>query len=168
MAATQLQSIGSAVDAANAVATVPITGLAAAGADEISGAVAAAFTGYGQQFQALAGQAAAFGNQFLRNLVAAAHSYEATEGASIGQMLTPAVNAVNGQVEELTGRPLMGNGADGYTNSQGIGTPGGAGGWLYGDGGRGGSTTCWPPRCWAQARLRSSSRIRHDTPSTAR
>ncbi|ORW53152.1 hypothetical protein AWC20_20210 [Mycobacterium parmense] len=31
-----------------------------------------------------------------------------------------------------------------------------------------GSTSCWPPRCWAQARLRSSSRIRHDTPSTAR
>src|ERR1700730_1260867 len=58
-AAAYLQSIGSAVNAANAAAAVPITTLAAAGADEISGAVTAAFAGYGQQFQTLAGQAAA-------------------------------------------------------------------------------------------------------------
>jgi hypothetical protein len=140
-AAADLESIGSAVDTANAAAAVSTTGLAAAGADEISAAVAALFAGHGQQFQALAGQAAAFSDQFLRNLVAAARSYAATESASIGQMLSPALNAVNGPVQELTGRPLIGGGADGYTNSQGVGTPGGAGGWLYGDGGGGGTST---------------------------
>src|SRR3984893_4690548 len=140
-AAAYLQSIGSAVNAANAAAAVPITTLAAAGADEISGAVTAAFAGHGPQVPTLAGQAAAFGDQFVRNLLAGAHSYEATEGAIVGQMLSPMVNAVNGPLQEMTGRPLMGNGADGYTNSQGTGTPGGAGGWLYGDGGRGGTST---------------------------
>jgi PE family len=140
-AAAHLEGIGSAVDAANAVAAVPTTRLAAAGADEISAAVAALFAGHGQQFRALAGQAAAFSDQFLRNLVAGAHSCAATESASIGQMLSPALDAVNGPVQELTGSPLIGNGADGYTDSQGVGTPGRAGGWLYGDGGGGGTST---------------------------
>jgi hypothetical protein len=41
----------------------------------------------------------------------------------------------------LTGRPLIGNGANGTTNAQGVGTPGGPGGWLYGNGGDGGDST---------------------------
>jgi hypothetical protein len=51
------------------------------------------------------------------------------------------LGGVNGVVETLTGRPLFGNGADGTTNTQGVGTPGGAGGWLYGNGGDGGDST---------------------------
>ena len=49
--------------------------------------------------------------------------------------------AVNGVVQTLTGRPLIGNGANGTTNAQGVGTPGGPGGWLYGNGGDGGDST---------------------------
>jgi hypothetical protein len=44
-------------------------------------------------------------------------------------------------VQTLTGRPLVGNGADGTTNAQGAGTPGGPAGWLYGNGGDGGDST---------------------------
>jgi hypothetical protein len=50
-------------------------------------------------------------------------------------------DGVNGFVQTLTGRPLVGNGTDGTTNAQGVGTAGGAGGWLYGDGGDGGDST---------------------------
>ena len=59
-AAADLKGIGSALDAAHAAAAVPTTGLAAAGADEVSAAVAALFGGVGQEFQALNAQASAF------------------------------------------------------------------------------------------------------------
>ncbi|KAA1251054.1 PE family protein [Mycobacterium simiae] len=52
-----------------------------------------------------------------------------------------AAGPVNEPFVELTGRPLIGDGANGYTNAQGVGTAGGAGGWLYGDGGTGGTST---------------------------
>ncbi len=41
----------------------------------------------------------------------------------------------------LTGRQLIGNGANGITDAQGVGTAGGAGGWLLGSGGMGGTST---------------------------
>lgn len=137
-AATNLESIGSALDAAHAAVALPTTELVAAGADEVSTAVAALFAGYGQQYQALAGQVAAFHGWFTGTLATNANSYASTEAANIGQLLS---GVVSGPVRELTGRPLIGNGANGYTNSQGVGTPGGAGGWLYGNGGNGGNST---------------------------
>lgn len=48
---------------------------------------------------------------------------------------------VNGVVQTLTGRPLVGDGTDGTTNAAGAGTPGGSAGWLYGNGGDGGDST---------------------------
>ncbi|MBX9983653.1 MAG: PE family protein, partial [Mycobacterium gordonae] len=45
-AATDLASLGSAVSAANAAATAPTVSMLAAGADEISAAVAAVFSGH--------------------------------------------------------------------------------------------------------------------------
>ena len=48
---------------------------------------------------------------------------------------------VNTAVRTLTGRALIGNGENGVTDSQGVGTAGGAGGWLYGNGGNGGNST---------------------------
>ncbi|MCV7228028.1 PecA family PE domain-processing aspartic protease [Mycolicibacterium komossense] len=56
-----------------------------------------------------------------------------------------AVEALLGALNEpsltLTGRPLLGNGTNGITNAQGVGTAGGAGGWLFGNGGTGGTST---------------------------
>ncbi|REL51516.1 hypothetical protein DSI17_05210, partial [Mycobacterium tuberculosis] len=46
------------------------------------------------------------------------------------------LNVVNEPFQTLTGRPLIGNGANG---TPGTGADGGAGGWLFGNGGNGGS-----------------------------
>ena len=56
-ATADLKSIGAELDAAHAAVAVPTTGLVAAGADEVSAAVTALFTEYGQTFHALSAQA---------------------------------------------------------------------------------------------------------------
>ncbi|EHB57981.1 PE-PGRS family protein [Mycolicibacterium rhodesiae JS60] len=68
----------------------------------------------------------------------AARQAEARIQAALQQLSGGDVNSV---VQTLTGRPLVGNGADGTTNAQGVGTAGAPGGWLYGDGGDGGNST---------------------------
>jgi broad specificity phosphatase PhoE len=73
--------IGSVVTAGNLAAAIPTTGLAAAGADEVSASVAAMFSGHAQQYQAAAAQAAAYHQQFVSNLHAAAVSYAGAEAA---------------------------------------------------------------------------------------
>lgn len=141
VATTDLTRIGSAISSANTAAAAPTTALLAAGADEVSAVMATLFAEYGRQYQALAGQVAASYDQFTRTVLAGVNAYAAAEVANITQLATNAVNAVNEPALELTGRPLFGNGADGYTNAQGLGTAGKPGGWLYGNGGTGGIST---------------------------
>ena len=81
-AATDLSNVGSAVIAANAAAAAPTTGVLAAGADEVSAAVASLFAGHGQAFQALSAQAAAFHAQFVQALNGAGATYAAAEAAN--------------------------------------------------------------------------------------
>ena len=59
-AAQDLESLGSTVNSAHAVAALPTTSVLAAGADEVSAAVAAAFGAHGQAYQTLSAQAASF------------------------------------------------------------------------------------------------------------
>ncbi|EFD60585.1 PE protein [Mycobacterium tuberculosis EAS054] len=59
-AAADLAGIGSAIGAANAAAGAPTMALLAAGADEVSAAVAAVFSSYAQQYQALSAATAGF------------------------------------------------------------------------------------------------------------
>lgn len=138
---TELTGIGSAINAANAVAAAPIAGLLAAGADEISTALATLFAEYGQQYQALAGQVAVSYDQFTRKVMASVNAYAAVETANIGQLVSSAGDLINEPFVRYAGRPLIGDGADGYTNAYGVGTDGRPGGWLYGDGGTGGIST---------------------------
>jgi hypothetical protein len=137
-AAADLKSVGSALDAAHAAAAVPTGGILAAGADEVSAAVAALFSGHGQQFQALSAQASGFHQQFVQALSAAAGSYLSTEAANASPLQVVVQDAqslaVFTPVRDLLGRPLIGNGATGAP-----GQPGGAGGLLYGNGGTGGA-----------------------------
>lgn len=56
-AATDLEGIASALSTANLAAAVPTTGMLAAGADEVSAAVASLFAGYGQAYQSISLQA---------------------------------------------------------------------------------------------------------------
>ena len=67
-AAGNLAGIESALSAANAAARADTTAVLAAGADEVSAAIAAAFSGHAQGYQALSAQAAAFHDQFVQTL----------------------------------------------------------------------------------------------------
>ncbi len=160
-AAADLAGIGSAIGAANAAAGAPTMALLAAGADEVSAAVAAVFSSYAQQYQALSAAAAAFHDQFVRALAAGAGAYAGAEAANVEQQL---LNAINAPTLALLGRPLIGNGADG---AAGTGQAGGAGGLLYGNGGNGGSGAAgqaggarWPRRPGRQRRQRRDRRDR--------
>ncbi len=82
VAASKLATIGSTIREAHAAAGAT-TQIVAAAEDEVSGAIAAVFSAHGQGFQALGAQAAAFHDQFVRALTAAAASYAGAEGANV-------------------------------------------------------------------------------------
>jgi isoaspartyl peptidase/L-asparaginase-like protein (Ntn-hydrolase superfamily) len=81
-AATSLQGIGSGVNAQNAAAAAPTTGVVPAAADEVSALTAAQFVAQGQLYQAVSAQAAAIHEAFVNTLGTSAGSYAATEAAN--------------------------------------------------------------------------------------
>ncbi|KAA1249832.1 PE domain-containing protein [Mycobacterium simiae] len=160
-AAADLARIGSAAIDGNLAAVIPTTEVAAAAADEVSAAIAALFGAHAQEYQAAAAQAATYHAQFVRTVGAAAASYAGAEaiiaadlGAAVSQgfqtavygplhatgqawisspfsqLLAPIINAPTGL---LFKRDLIGNGAAGTAANP----TGGAGGFLFGDGGAG-------------------------------
>lgn len=133
-AATDLASLESSISAANAAAAANTTALLAAGADEVSTAVAALFGAHGQAYQALSAQAQAFHAQFVQALTSGGGAYAAAEAAAVSPLLDP----INEFFLANTGRPLIGNGANG---APGTGANGAPGGWLLGNGGAGGTPT---------------------------
>lgn len=134
-AANNLAQIGSTLSAANAAALAPTTGVLAAGADEVSAAVASLFSGHAQAYQTLGTQAAAFHERFIQALSTAAGAYGSAEAANASP-LQQALNVINAPTQTLLGRPLIGNGTNG---APGTGQAGGPGGLLYGNGGAGGA-----------------------------
>ncbi len=134
-AASDLANIGSTLGAANAAALGPMTELLAAGADEVSAAIASLFAAHGQAYQAVSAQMSAFHAQFVQTFTAGAGAYASAEAAAAAP-LEGLLNIVNTPTQLLLGRPLIGNGANG---APGTGQAGGAGGLLYGNGGAGGS-----------------------------
>jgi hypothetical protein len=80
-AEADLAQVGSAVTAGHLAAAIPTTELAAAGADEVSAAIAAVFGAHGQQYQAAAARAATYYEEFVRTLSAAATTYAGAEAA---------------------------------------------------------------------------------------
>ena len=116
-AATDLANIGETISQANATAASPTSSVLAAGADEVSAAISSLFGAHAQAYQALSTQAASFHQQFVRLLNGGAAQYAHTEAANAQQA---ALSAINSPVEDLTGRPLIGNGANGTaTNPNG-------------------------------------------------
>ncbi|MEK0664727.1 PE family protein, partial [Mycobacterium ulcerans] len=69
-AASDLAGIGSALSTANAAAAAPTIEVLAAGADEVSAAIAAFFGAHAQAYQALSEQASAFHLQFVQAMTA--------------------------------------------------------------------------------------------------
>ncbi|OBI82714.1 PE domain-containing protein [Mycobacterium sp. 1245805.9] len=142
-AATSLESLGSTISAAQVAAATSTTGLLAAAEDEVSTAIAALFSQHGSAYQALSAQAAAFHTGLVRTLQAGAGAYAGTErafAAPLRALEKDALDLINAPTDTLLGRPLIGNGANGTTTAEGVGTPGGAGGILWGNGGNGGDS----------------------------
>ncbi|WP_051545352.1 PE family protein, partial [Mycobacterium asiaticum] len=123
-AAAQLAGIGSSLNAVNVNAVTTTTNLVTAAADEVSTAITALFNAHGQQYQALSAQVSAFHEQFVETLNAGAGAYVTAEATNVQQSLLDAINA---PAQSLTGRPLIGDGANGAPGQRG-----GDGGWLYG------------------------------------
>src|ERR1700756_2514479 len=132
-AATDLENIGSTLNAAHAAAATQTTGVLVAAEDEVSAAIAAVFSAHGQGFRALSTQAAAFHAQFVQALTAGAGSYVSGEAANIAAFTAnPAqtiqqdlLGLINAPSLGLTGRPLIGNGANGAPGSRANGGAGG-------------------------------------------
>ena len=80
--ATDVAAVGSNLSAAHMAAAAPTVAVIPAAADEVSAGIAHLFSRYAQGYQALAGQAAVFHEQFVQNLTAGAGSYAATETAN--------------------------------------------------------------------------------------
>jgi broad specificity phosphatase PhoE len=85
-AAAELVQIGSAVRAGNLVAAIPTTEMAAAGADEVSAAIAALIGAHARAYQAAAAQAETYYGHFVRTLNVAAASYAGTEATIAASM----------------------------------------------------------------------------------
>jgi hypothetical protein len=81
-AAGNLQGVGSAMSAGNAVAAAPTSGVIAAAGDVVSALTAAQFAALGTWYQAVSAQAAAIHDLFVATLGASAGSYAATEAAN--------------------------------------------------------------------------------------
>ena len=100
-AATDLATIVSNLSAAHAMAAAPTVAVQSAAADEVSTAVAHVFSQHARDYQALAGQATAFQEQFAQHLAACAGTYAGAEAANVA-LLQP-LDAVAGSINSALG-----------------------------------------------------------------
>jgi hypothetical protein len=106
-AATDLANIASNVNAAHMVAAAPTVAVIPAATDEVSTGIAHLFPRAAQDYQALAGKAAAFHAQFVQNLKTSAASYTSIEEAIASLLLGLNANvssfgsALGGQIVNL-------------------------------------------------------------------
>ena len=95
-AATNVAAVGSTVDAAHMAAAASTVAVVPAAADEVSAGIANLFSGFAKEYQALAGQASAFQQQFVQHLHASAGSYTAAEAANSGSMAASIESTLTG------------------------------------------------------------------------
>ncbi|ODQ99709.1 hypothetical protein BHQ20_16335 [Mycobacterium intermedium] len=69
---------------AHVTAAAPTIAVLPAAVDEVSAGIAQLISGYGQEYQELAGQAAAFHEQFVQHLTTSASAYAGAEAVSVG------------------------------------------------------------------------------------
>ena len=107
-AATDLANIGSNLSAAHTAAATPTTGVIPAAADEVSAGIAHLFSQYAGGYQTLAGQAAAFQEQFVQHLTASAASFARAEAANVASLRPLSANAASAiQGENQQGQNQM-------------------------------------------------------------
>jgi hypothetical protein len=107
-AATDLANIGSMIGSANSAVSAATTGVLPAAADEVSAQIAALFSTHAAGYQQLGAQAAAFHQQFVKNLTGGAGTYAAAE-ANVVQNLAAEAPALglnlSGGLAGLGGQP---------------------------------------------------------------
>lgn len=111
-AAANLAKIGSTISEANAAAAPLTAGLVPAAEDEVSAAIAGVFGRFAGNFQGLSARAAAFHDQLVQGVNAAAQAYTATEVASVSLLQVgqqDVVSALNAPVELLLGHSAIGS-----------------------------------------------------------
>ncbi len=113
-----LETLGSTLSAAHEAAAPSTLAVIPAAADEVSAGIAHLFSKHAAEYQALAGQAAAFQHHFVHNLKASAAAYAGAEaantallrplaatadsiGSAIGAFWDQLVNTVNAAVGQL-------------------------------------------------------------------
>lgn len=88
-AAADVAAIGSTINEATAAVAGRTTGVVAAAADEVSGAIASVFNTYAQDWQALLVRATEFHTEFARAMAAAGNAYAGAEAAGVGALAAP-------------------------------------------------------------------------------
>jgi hypothetical protein len=83
-----LGSLGASLGEAHVVAELPITGILASAADEISAKITTLFNSHGQWYGQLASRAEAFLQEFTRTLAAASQTYQNTEWSAMESLWT--------------------------------------------------------------------------------
>lgn len=78
-AATEMEAIGSSLDAAHSAAARTTLDVAPAAADEVSASIAHLFSGHAQEYRAAAAQAAAYQDRFVDNLKTSGFAYASAE-----------------------------------------------------------------------------------------
>jgi predicted RecA/RadA family phage recombinase len=108
-AATDVATIGSNVNAAHMVAAARTTSVIPAAVDEVSTGIAQLFSQHAANYQTLAGQAAAFHDQFVQHLTAGAFSYASIEAAlaSFLQDLNVSADSFVSTIATLTPQSLL-------------------------------------------------------------
>jgi hypothetical protein len=115
-AAADVCRLADGISQATRAAAAPTSTVLAAGADEVSAAVAALFGAHGQAYQTTSTRAAVFHDQLVNTLSASAGRYARAEAAGAVTLQTLEQNllgAFNTPTQLLLGRPLIGNGGDG-------------------------------------------------------
>src|SRR5437588_8831793 len=102
-ASADLEGIRSALSGANAAAAAPTSGVLAAGADEVSVALATLFSGHAELYQALSAQAASVHQQFIRALSAGGALYADAEAANAAMIGAPVQAAAQQALQPLSG-----------------------------------------------------------------
>jgi hypothetical protein len=101
-AAADVEGIGSAISAARTAAAGPTSALLAPAADEVSAAITKLFGAYGNEYQAVLRQVAAFHSKFTRALAAAGNAYANAESANAATISQQVANAVTPIDADLT------------------------------------------------------------------
>lgn len=104
-AADELQAIGSDLEATNAAAAAPTTGVLPPAADSVSARAAAMLDAHAQQYQAVSAQAELFHKQFVQTLITAKNAYAETEASNAAAMQSSTASNKIALIMGGTGNP---------------------------------------------------------------